>query len=272
MRPVKLSAILVESRSLLSVFLGREVKVDFYLPKNVTDPSEMSLLLINDGQNMEELKLDMILENLFKEDKISPLLCVAIHTGVQRKMEYGVSSQADYMGRGAKASFYTSFVIRELLPYIRDNYAIKKFKEKAFTGFSLGALMALDIVWNHPGKFSKAGLFSGSFWWRSVDQTEPHYDDNLHRIIHQEIKNGSYHRGMKFFFQCGNMDETMDRNNNGIIDSIDDTLDLIKELEQKGYDREKDIYYLEMADGKHDIATWAKAMPVFLKWGWGKTI
>ena len=132
--------------------------------------------------------------------------------------------------------------------------------------------MALDIVWNHPGKFSKAGLFSGSFWWRSVDQTEPHYDDNLHRIIHQEIKNGSYHRGMKFFFQCGNMDETMDRNNNGIIDSIDDTLDLIKELEQKGYDREKDIYYLEMADGKHDIATWARAMPVFLKWGWGKTI
>lgn len=270
MQPVKLSAILVESRSLLSVFLGREVKVDFYLPKNVADPSELSLLLINDGQNMRELGLDSILENLMTKKVITPLLCVAIHTGSQRKMEYGVSSQADYMGRGAKADFYTSFIIRELLPYIRDNYAIKKFKEKAFAGFSLGALMALDIVWNYPGKFSKAGLFSGSFWWRSVDQTEKHYDDDLHRIIHQEIRNGSYHRGLKFFFQCGNMDETMDRNNNGIIDSIDDTLDLIKELEQKGYDREKDIHYLEMADGKHDIATWARAMPVFLKWGWGR--
>ena len=34
--------------------------------------------------------------------------------------------------------------------------------------------------------------------------------------------------------------------------------------------REKDIKYLEMHDGKHDIATWGRAMPVFLKWGWGK--
>jgi enterochelin esterase-like enzyme len=67
------------------------------------------------------------------------------------------------------------------------------------------------------------------------------------------------------------MDETKDRNNNGIIDSIDDTLDLIKELETKGYQREKDIFYLELPDGHHDVATWGRAMPVFLKWGWGRS-
>ena len=270
MQPENVSGILVENRSLLSVFLGREVKVDFYLPKNVADLFEMSLLLINDGQNIKEMGLDRILGNFYAEKSLSPLLCVAIHTGAQRKMEYGVASQTDFLGRGAKAGFYTSFVLRELLPFIRDTYSITSFKERAFAGFSLGALMALDIVLNHPGKFSKAGLFSGSFWWRSVDQTEKKYDDDLHRIIHQEIKNGSYHRGLKFFFQCGNKDETLDRNNNSIIDSIDDTLDVIKELVAKGYDRKKDIYYLEMPDGKHDIATWGRAMPVFLKWGWGQ--
>ena len=115
----------------------------------------------------------------------------------------------------------------------------------------------------------KAGLFSGSFWWRSIDQTDAEYDDDKHRIIHQLVRNGLYHPGLKFFFQCGNMDETMDRNNNGIIDSIDDTLDLINELVSKGYDREKDIHYMQLLDGRHDIATWARAMPVFLKWGWG---
>ena len=185
-------------------------------------------------------------------------------------MEYGVASQTDYHSRGAKAGYYTSFVLRELLPFIRDSYKIAAFKERAFAGFSLGALMALDIVLHHPEKFSKAGLFSGSFWWRSVDQTEKKYDDDLHRIIHQEIRNGSYHAGMKFFFQCGNKDETLDRNNNGIIDSIDDTLDVIKELAAKGWHPQKDIHYLEMPDGKHDIATWGKAMPEFLKWGWGR--
>jgi enterochelin esterase-like enzyme len=268
MQTEKLYGIVVESRSLLSVFLGREVKIDFYIPKNVTDPAGMSLLLINDGQNMKEMGLIRILENLYAGNAITPLLCVAIHTGSQRKMEYGVASQQDYLGRGANAGFYTSFVLRELLPFIRDTYKIASFKERAFAGLSLGALMALDIVFNHPEKFSKAGLFSGSFWWRSVDQTEKHYDDDMHRIIHQEIRSGNYYPGMKFFFQCGNMDEKMDRNNNGIIDSIDDTLDVIKELVAKGYNREKDITYLEMEDGKHDIATWARAMPEFLKWGW----
>ena len=270
MQPVNQSGILVESRLLLSVFLGREVKVDFYLPKKVADTKEMSLLLINDGQNMKEVGLTRILESLYAEKAITPLFCAGIHTGSQRKMEYGVASQKDYLGRGANAGFYTSFILRELLPFIRDVYAIPSFKERAFAGFSLGALMALDIVFNHPEKFSKAGLFSGSFWWRSIDQTEKEYNDDLHRIIHQEIKKGSYKPGMKFFFQCGNMDETMDRNNNGIIDSIDDTLDVIKELVARGYHREKDIHYLEMADGKHDMATWGRALPVFLKWGWGR--
>jgi hypothetical protein len=46
-------------------------------------------------------------------------------------------------------------------------------------------------------------------------------------------------------------------------------LDLIKELVAKGYDEEEDIHYLEMADGHHDVFTWGRAMPVFLKWGWG---
>jgi enterochelin esterase-like enzyme len=270
MQPVKPSAILVESRSLLSVYLEREVVVDFYFPRPVANPSEMSLLLINDGQNLDELGLAKILHELHTANVISPLFCAGIHTGLQRKMEYGVSGKADYMGRGGRAAAYTQFVLKELLPYIYATYSIKSFREKAFAGFSLGALMALDIVWNNADTFSKAGLFSGSFWWRSVDQSEEHYDDDLHRIIHQEIRKGKYQSGLKFFFQCGNMDETMDRNNNGIIDSIDDTLDLITELERKGYNKQKDIFYLEMADGRHDISTWARAMPVFLKWGWGK--
>ena len=110
MQPVNQSGILIESRSLLSVFLGREVKIDFYLPKNVADPSEMSLLLINDGQNMKEVGLAGILENLYAKKAILPLLCVAIHTGSQRKMEYGVASQKDYLGRGANAGDRKSVV------------------------------------------------------------------------------------------------------------------------------------------------------------------
>ncbi len=126
----------------------------------------------------------------------------------------------------------------------------------------------MDIVWNHPGKFSRAGLFSGAFWWRTKDKDDPDYRDETDRIIHSRIREGRYEPGLKFFFECGTEDEEEDRNHNGVIDSIDDTLDLIGELKGKGYDLGKDIRYLELAGGRHDLATWARAMPEFLRWGW----
>jgi enterochelin esterase-like enzyme len=269
MQLLNVPGILLENRTVLSRYLDREVLVDFYLPANVADPSAMSLLILNDGQNMEEMGFQEILAGLYTGGQIRPLLCAAVHAGTERKMEYGIASTPDYLGRGAKAGDYTSFILEELLPIIHTTYAVPSFAEKAIAGFSLGGLTALDIAWNHSTEFSKAGIFSGSLWWRSVDQDEKGYDDNLHRIMHQEIRKGIYHPGLRFFFQSGNMDETNDRNNNGIIDSIDDTLDLMKELVAKGYDQEKDIHYLEMPEGKHDIPTWGKAMPEFLKWGWG---
>ena len=272
MQSVNVSGVLVESIDIKSDHLHREVKVDFFLPKNVDDPSSMNLLLINDGQDMEVLGLESILTQLYSgNDAIQPVLCAAIHASKDRKKEYGIAGQPDYMGRGSKANLFTLFVMEELIPFIHKTYAIASFKEKAYAGFSLGGLMALDIVWNYPDEFSKAGVFSGSLWWRFVAQEEEDYDDDKHRIMHQQIKNDEYKPGLKFFFQCGNMDEKKDRNNNGIIDSIDDTLDLIKELVAKGYVPGKDIYYLELPDGRHDVPTWGRAMPEFLKWGWGKS-
>jgi len=269
MRSTTESSILVENAIITSSFLQRDVKVDFYLPKNVSEPSAMSLLLINDGQDMPTMGFESILSQLYAQNQVRPLLCAAIHASKDRKKEYGIAGHPDYLGRGDKAGLYTSFIMHELIPYIHKTYAVDSFREKAFAGFSLGGLMALDIVWKYPGEFRKAGIFSGSLWWRSIDQTEEDYDDDKHRIMQQQVRDGNYHPGLRFFFQCGNMDETKDRNNNGIIDSIDDTLDLIAELELKGYDRQKDIYYLEFSDGKHDVPTWGRAMPIFLKWGWG---
>ena len=55
---------------------------------------------------------------------------------------------------------------------------------------------------------------------------------------------------MKFYFECGTEDETEDRNGNGIIDSIDDTKDLINTLTEKGYNPHSDIHYHEISRGQ----------------------
>ena len=270
MPPTSLSSILTENVVVRSQFLGRDVQIDFFLPRDMDDAADACLLLINDGQNMNELGLENILENLNTEGRLKPMVIAAIHASSQRKMEYGTAIQADYLGRGAKAGLYTQFIRDELLPEIQKKFPLFHFGEKAFAGFSLGGLMALDIVWNYPEEFIKAGVFSGSLWWRSLDHEDENYDDELHRIMHQQIKKGKYHPNLKFFFSTGSLDETHDRNNNGIIDSIDDTMALIDDLESLGYNNGKDIRYLNYKDGRHDIATWARAMPEFLKWGWSK--
>ncbi len=270
MQATELNKIHIEKTLISSIFLARDVNVNFYLPCNIKEPSNLSLLLINDGQNLEEMKFPEVLDELISSNEISPLLCVGIYANENRKMEYGIASQADYVGWGADAALFQSFVLKELMPLIKQTYFLHSFKDISYLGFSLGGLCALDIVWNNADIFSRAGVFSGSLWWRRLDQYDIDYDDDKHRIMHQQIRNDEYKKGLQFFFQCGNKDELSDRNKNGIIDSIDDTLDLISELVKKGYDRNKDIHFMEMKEGRHDLATWAEAIPDFLKWGWGK--
>jgi hypothetical protein len=231
---------------------------------------QTSLLLINDGQELGRLGLADILEELDRRGGIKPLLCVGIHAGVARKMEYGSAGRPDYQGWGQSAEAYSRFVLEELIPAIRMRFGVRSFKEKAFAGFSLGALSAMDIVWHNPQEFALVGCFSGSFWWRTKDKSDPDYDDRRDRIMHDEVRRGGFYPWLKFFFECGTEDEKDDRNRNGVIDSIDDTQDLIGELVRKGYDRTTVIRYLEIEGGRHDVGTWAAAMPDFLRWGWGK--
>ena len=263
MQTDKIPRILLQNHIISSTHLNREVKVDIYYPADASNLKEISLLLINDGQDLQKMNFKNILEDLYSEDRIEPILYVGIHCGSDRRNEYATAKKLDYKGRGTKASSYTEFIFKELLPFIKETFPGYSFKEKAFCGFSLGALSALDIVWNHPEELTKAGLFSGSFWWRTVSQDDILFDEEQHRIMHNQIRDGGFYPWLKFFFETGTLDETADRNNNGVIDAIDDTISLIYELVLKGYNRERDIKYLEIKDGGHNVQTWASAFPEF---------
>lgn len=76
-----------------------------------------------------------ILEDLYQNNSISPLLCVGIHCGKDRKNEYGTTDVLDYKGRGTKAEAYQQFIFDELLPFVRKTYLISSFKENQFADF-----------------------------------------------------------------------------------------------------------------------------------------
>ena len=263
----KLNDVLVLHRlRLRSSNLERKVKVDIYLPQNAENCS--ATLLLNDGQDMGQLKLVETLTGLISGAEITPIAVVAIFANENRMQEYGVAGFPDYKKRGSRAARHLDFVIQELTPFLQKEYGLMKEEQpNVYAGFSMGGLSALDISWNYPNLFKKVGVFSGSLWWRTLNTGTAKDDDS--RIMHQRIRAGEKKEGFKFWLQTGTKDETRDRNKNGIIDSIDDTRDLITELKTLGY-TDEDITYEELTDGEHNFYTWSAIFPSFLKWAFPK--
>lgn len=250
-----------------SAALRHRVKVEVLLPPwyNETPQFIFQLLILNDGQLLHKVKIKEALLELYSTNKIPPVIVCGVHA-YNRLHEYGVSGVPDYKKRGEKALKYSRFVVNELLPLLRKNFRIRQDAAGvAIAGFSLGGLSAFDIAWNYPHVFGMAGVFSGSFWWRSKGYSDG-YDDESDRIMHRIVRSTDSKSHQKFWFQCGTEDEASDRNQNGIIDSIEDTLDLITELEKIGFERGKDICYVEVNGGKHNEETWAEILPDFLEW------
>ena len=248
-----------------SKYLNRQLELTLFYPK--IKNKKLPILFFNDGQDFGDLNMKLHINALLDSHKIVPFLCVGIHANEARLQEYGTASQADYKQRGAKAKQHNDFILYELIPYLNKKYSTQN-EGNVMAGLSLGGLSAMDIGWNNPKLFSKIGVFSGSFWWRQKSEEEGYTDEN-DRIMHNIIRSGTYKKGMKFWFEAGTNDETSDRNNNGIIDAIDDTLDLMKELEKKGYKQSQDVVYEEVKGGEHNVKTWSKILPNFLIWAFG---
>lgn len=250
-----------------SVFLGREVTVTVLLPPGFPASEPYPLMLFNDGQDFEALQMAETAGALQADGKIVPYVIAGIHASDARIYEYGTAHQPDYAGRGDKAGLTTSFVLEELVPQLAHHYNTVT-TGIIYAGCSLGGLMALDAVWNHPEVFSKAGVFSGSLWWRQKALGEGYSEAD--RIMHRQIRDTERFAPLSFWFQCGTWDEYDDRDGDGVIDSIQDTLECIAGLERKGYAWGRDICYVEVEKGVHSPETWAKVLPDFLVWASGR--
>lgn len=247
--------------------LKRRVDLTILTPQGILAPNKLPLLLVNDGQDFEALQIENTVQDLIQQRLIPPIMVVGVHANHNRLSEYGVICQSDYANRGDRAANTASFITSELLPFLSRNYVIDT-NTINYCGFSLGGLMALDIAWNFAPTFSKVGVFSGSLWWRQKALDMGYVSDD--RIMHKQIRVSTEKPSLQFWFECGTNDETDDRDQDGIIDSIQDTLDCISELEKKGYQWGRDIAYTEVKGGEHNPETWGNVMPEFLKWAFGE--
>lgn len=233
------------------------------------EKNSFNLLLLNDGQDIEKLRVKKMIDSLYKKNLLQPLLVVAI-TAPERMDDYGVAGYPDYKNRGASAEKYAAFIDDELYPFIKKRAGVRKFNSITVAGCSLGGLSAFDIAWDHADKIDKVGVFSASFWYRDKDTSDSDYSDNKNRIIINKIKSSRKKPHLKYWFYAGGNEETADRDHDGIIDIVDDTRDLVELIKKKNVSPRQDIIYTEVKDGKHDYDSWSSVFPGFLVWADGK--
>jgi len=77
---------------------------------------------------------------------------------------------------------------------------------------------------------------------------------------------------LKCYLMAGTNDECNDRNGNGVIDSVDDTLDLFDVLSSKLRCPEQQLLLSNVNGGRHNPATWSQQLPEFLVHTFGTSL
>lgn len=245
----------------------REIRI--YLPPTGVTPTTPVLVAL-DGQMMPAWRLEESLAALAAKGQFAQPLVIAVAAGPERIEEYGLAGSLDYAGRGRQAAAFQDFVVKVLLPAVRSRYGVAADRDRTgIMGASLGGLAAFDLAWRHADTFGFVGIFSGSFWWRG-DNSNPAVQQ-ASRLAHRLVRTAPHPPALRFFFAVGTKEETDDRDGNGVIDAVQDTTELIGELEHRGYPRGPDLTYVEIPGGEHNEATWARTLPSFLDWALPRT-
>ena len=256
------------------------------------------VLYVNDGQDSEAVGLRETLARLHGEGTIRPVVVVAIDMLHDRMGTYGLSDRAagrslpgdsKYGPVGARAHDYSEWVARSLVPYIDARYRTEANPgARAILGWSLGALNAFNLGWQYPEVFGRVGAFSPSFWL-AADRSTPAAIQRT-RLAQRMVDGAPPRNGARWFFAVGSDEETDDRDGDGVNDAVDDTRDLVegwngndgaslKGLAQRGYSVDMDwadapartdVAYALLAHGQHNQASWARMLPLFLRWAYAE--
>jgi enterochelin esterase-like enzyme len=269
---------IVEHQVLASAF-KQNVQVQVFLPPNYSKTSNVQYpsLYFNDGQDAEAVGLAETLRQLVAEQKISPVIVIAVAMLPDRMGTYGFSdreaqlslpAETRYGAVGLRAYEYSNWLAESLVPYIDARYRTKaKPEARTILGWSLGAANAFNLGWNYPDVFGRVGGFSPSFWLRAKS------DDPSTAIVQTLIAQKPMPPHFTLWLAVGGAEETEDRDGDGIIDVIDDAQGVIEALNSKS--EQSNIVKIHthfnlvpFQDGQHNPQTWRRVLPEFLIWAY----
>jgi len=281
----------------------KPISVHVLLPRGYADArARYPVLYFNDGQDREAVGVANTLAGLMAMHAIVPIITVAIDMPPDRMGAYGASDRAagqalvahtKYGDVGTKAQVYSEWVVHTLVPAIDARYRTRAdARDRAILGWSLGALNAFSVGWQYPEVFGTVGAFSPSFWLSGAPQGADAPAVEHGRLVHRLVDRSPRIARGAMFFAAGTEEETSDRDHDGVIDVIDDTEDLLqgwrdfdgrprKGLRQFGYapDLRANAHpsharaaFFPLAGGHHRQDSWARMLPVFLRWAYAPSV
>jgi predicted alpha/beta superfamily hydrolase len=150
--------------------------VRVYLPPNyhTSAAARFPVLYVHDGQNAFSTagphaafgwgnwELDKTADRLIAENKIRPIIIVAIDCSPSRYREYRGPIPPGSDNRGYER--YARFLLEELKPRIdRDYRTLPTQEHTGLLGSSMGGICSLALAWEHPDSFGLAASLSGAF-------------------------------------------------------------------------------------------------------------
>jgi len=153
--------------------LNRSRTIRLYLPDNYhTSEERYPVLYMHDGQNLfddstsyaGEWKVDETLHALAEAEK-RHLIVVGVDNGQDKRMnELSPWPNEDF--GVAEGDAYLEFIVKQVKPLIDSTYRTLPGREHtAIMGSSMGGLISHYAIHQYPEVFSKAGIFSPSYWF-----------------------------------------------------------------------------------------------------------
>src|SRR5690242_8197681 len=205
---------------LYSRHLQKHISITVITTPVPQNKSDFNLLLLNNGNDIENLRIKKAVDSLYRKDLLKPLIVVGI-IPFNESSEYGVSGRIDEQGNGASAEKYSQFIAGELISFIKKRAAIRKFNSITIAGTDLSGLSALDVAWDNADKIDKVGVFSGAF---SAEEklSKKTGSTTDHRMIFNKIKSSRKRPHLKYWFYSGGNDSEAMKNSRQLIKLIKD--------------------------------------------------
>lgn len=230
--------------------LNRTRRVWVYLPPDYdTNDKSYPVLYMQDGQNLfdantsflGEWEVDESLNEMFANGDEGVIVIGIDNGGGYRIDEYSPWINAEY--GGGEGDEYVNFIIETLKPYIDNNFRTKPDRlNTGIMGSSLGALISFYAAIEHQDIFSKAGIFSPSFW----------FSDEVY--THVETTGKKY--DMKIYLLGGEQESA---------DLIQDMNNMVTTLHNAGFE-DSEIKMVTHQDGQHSEWYWRREFPKGFSW------